>query len=268
MPDLTGTMHQIIEATLGQSKLRDITTSQVGNYKGYMERYNHCNFRTFQVFLSKAKFLYKHCSNIKIITDKKDELLSNIVFQCFVATLVNGAKLKKRVESGKYDMQYPLPVHYPFVELFVEKGIYNLDNTKTDMQNYADAAFGGLPGDDLVKILKSEYFIHDEGWVNNLVDAGFDQKLYTDTVDAMRDGISKSSKPVRLIKIPGFYSSDKKYEPVINSSEELNRLINNKTSSIKKSSLESILESDIWTEELEKYIADELRRGDNKPLLM
>lgn len=282
-PDVSTTMHQIIQDTLGNtSALKDILNNQVAKYCAYFEQYKHPNFRTFQFFISKAVFLYNHCSKMKFQEQHKRSLMEEMVLQCFVSSLAFKSRMHK-LESSLDDMAYPLKIEISFIPDYVEYGIYNKQTAKNDLQHYVDSHFATIiPDDDPLIQLRDSYYLNDEKWVSekyaevmksleenqyptsfyslilriacDLTKIGFEDVSYSGVEKQMRALIAEHNNTDYISSSAGYLSNTEEYKRINNTIDKLNEMILKNVSKGRTKSLEAVLESKDWIKELEKYV--------------
>lgn len=299
-PDVTSTMH-LIAAGLSNKALADIVDSQVGRYSEYMSFYKHCNFRTFQFFLSKASFLYSHCSRMQFDEDVKASLMREIVWECFQACLVFKAGMNYEVfETRNVVDGCPIRLDIPFIMKYVEIGEYSAQVAKKQLLDYSTTyLINDDDGEDPLNLLREQRLIHDDKWIleqysklnknlkkgkyssayygnilndiNQLTEMGFDNKMLDDTIAVMENNIRSSTEPLPDI-IQVRRMSEKEAEEAgsgffIKDLDRLNDLIKDTGNQNRYNNLKKALASKNWVRDLEKFITKEKKYRKYLPLL-
>ena len=167
LPNVSGVMHKIIQNSVSSEKLSAILDGQVGQYVRLMSHYKHTNFRTFQFFIGKIKYLYNACSRMKICNDKnKDWLMERVVEQGFYACL--SYKVNVGYTERSSSSQFSLQVTLQFIDQYVFFGIYHPDKAKKELiaycENHNEISF---ESNDPYVTLAKEYYKHDQAWVED-----------------------------------------------------------------------------------------------------
>ncbi|WP_022765327.1 P-loop NTPase fold protein [Butyrivibrio sp. XPD2006] len=275
-PDLVDVMHHIIKR-VNDAGLKEILKSQVARYKQYMQVYNHYNFRTFQFFISKIKFLYDSYSKMSFEKDMPDSIAQDMVMQCFLSALKYKANIPDDKVKGRITLK--------FVETYVVSGIYNEERAKTKLSDYFDDYYrNAIPDDDAAKLLENEYLKHDPEWVNEQVEQiiknlkknkyppqrygdiletimlfkdHLDQNpnAYAKALSLMKRNIDKMFEPSLFIPLSRYRIDPTKQEQYEDSVAELNSLIK-KANANMDNTLSSVLSDNDWVNSLKKRLND------------
>ncbi len=275
-PDLVDVMHHIINR-VNDECLKEILNSQVARYKQYMQEYNHYNFRTFQFFISKIKFLYDSYSKMSFEKDMQDSIAQDLVMQCFLSAL----KYKANIPDSNHKFSITLQ----FVETYVISGVYDEENAKTKLSDYFEDYYRNvIPNEDAVKLLEKEYLKHTSTWVveqveqviSNLKKNKYPPQRYGDILETilrfedhlgpnpdavknalslMRRNIDKMFEPSRFIPHSRNPIDPTKQEQYDDSVAELNSLIK-KANAKMDNSLNSVLSDNDWVNSLKKRLND------------
>lgn len=275
-PDLVDVMHHIINK-VNDECLKEILNSQVARYKQYMQEYNHFNFRTFQFFISKIRFLYDSYSKMFFEKDMPDSIAQDLVMQCFLSAL----KYKANIPDSNYKYSITLQ----FVDTYVVSGVYDEERAKTKLADYFEDYYRNvIPDNDAVKLLEKEYLKHDPEWVNeqaeqiikNLKENKYPPQRYgdiletilsfedhlgqnshavQDAISLMEDNINNMSEPSRFIphsRNPIDLTKQKRYEHSVVKLNAIIKVVNAKMDN----SLNSVLLDDDWVNSLKKRLND------------
>ncbi len=281
-PEIKNACQVIIDRAKLDDYLKKALLDNVDSFCNVMNRYNHHNLRTFQFFISKVSFIYKHFLSIKPTDKEKDYMMSvfqDIIYDCFIYTVQYKSDYRPYT-GNELDVSER---DFPSVDKYIKTGNFMLDDFKNEIVQYIEINYvSKISSEDPAKQLYNGYYANTEKWcrdklgeikdnlINNkypisfysdivltiqiLIHWGFEDSIMNDFKELMLENISSSTVST-YIDDDIFYISDVKIktntEMIIH---ELNEAIRNRISDTRIKTVAEILTSDDWAIELEEYV--------------
>ena len=280
-PDIKSIAKKIIKDSDAEESLKDALMEKVDNFYLVMDIHSHHNLRTFQFFLSKVCYLYTKFNVIDVEDEYKKELLYFLIDDCFRWAVqfkgnipVSTDRLKKAVYEARKKSAA--------IKLYVETGEFKENEFEEDLKKYVESELKNkLPDNDPFNLLCHHYYYHTQKWceerleevkqklqcgryplsvytklivlIANLIEIGFSDSYMTDVKNLMVENIIKMDTPVKLDNNVFFIEDREQKQKVKNIIDEINSVIIAQDKQVKQKTIEEILSSERWVEELDEY---------------
>lgn len=175
--DLVSIIHKFINQCKSDDNLKKHLGENVKYFIEVMSENSHDNLRTFQFFLSKIEYLYKHFSSFKIDSSYENTTLDFIIKNCFMICVEYRGNIQ--VPEDRYlQINFQNKRRMPTIINYVKYSIFDLKSFLKDINVYIDAELAvRLPDDDPYTLLYKQYYLQTQDWVEEKINLIL-EKLY------------------------------------------------------------------------------------------
>ncbi|MCI8484499.1 MAG: hypothetical protein HFH41_09180 [Lachnospiraceae bacterium] len=290
-PDIKNIVKTIIENSDAENTLKEGLLENIDSFYLVMDMYGHHNLRTFQFFLSKICYLYAKLHCISVEEEYKKELLYFLIGDGFRWAVQFKGNIPVPTDGWERAV-YEARKKSESIKLYVETGEFNENKFEEELMKYVEIELKNkLSDNDPVNLLHHQYYYHTQKWceerleevkqrlqcgkyplfvyteiivlIANLIEIGFSDSYMTDVKNLMVENIMGMNTPVKLDNDVFFIEEGERKQKVINIIDEINSVIIAQDKQIKQKTIEEILSSERWVEQLNEYT-----ESDNYKLFM
>ena len=261
---------------------KSVLISQLEAIRSVMKFRNHYNLRTFQFFLSRITILIRQIRDIGISEKYNQLVFSEVIGECFRATV----KYKANISQPKWEPEQNMTrdLKFPSVVFYVEGGELLQDRFKNEVEKYINELENAITPDDPFNLLNDKYFLNTQEWceekirllLERLKDNVYPRHMYLRIIALLcrlqKYGFSsnymdeakqymicnvKNGSDTEIIDTTFLHLFDDEIElrtKIKNIADEVNQVITENNGHIRHLSINEILKSDNWSEELEEYL--------------
>jgi KAP family P-loop domain. len=278
---------EICTMMIGQSTLtmdeKNLLKESLQDMKLRMDLHSHHNLRTFQFFMSKATYLLERIREITIPLEQRNCVQSQVVSECFLATVKYKANIKPRKWEPEM-VSFANNRRFNSVEVYVETGEFDLEKYSSDIEKYVEEISHNIAIDDPFSLLKNQFYIHSQKWCETrmeeiidrldknkyhhslfsqiiinlckIVNYGFDKSYVERAKKCIIKSITeKPSESERLDETYLHFIEEKELLAEIREIiAEINLAIESSSKEARKNSVNLILQEENWASYLDKYI--------------
>lgn len=280
-PDIEQIFVLLVEKTSISDNNKVRILNEMEDLKSVMNYYGHHNLRTFQFFLSKVSYLLERLKEIEVQKEYEERIKTCIIDECITSSV----KYKANVKLAKWEQEISIARANPKLKSiinYVEKGEFNIEEYKTDVNKYIGELSQTVSHDDPYSLLYNQYYYQSQKWCEEkieemlqlleadtyprcvytkmiiilvrLVSYGFDENYLLRAKEAMINNTQNNSNLVRIDKDVFFLDDSEmkhRIQVIIN---EINQAISMNGNLERRKNINEILNGDNWVEELGTYI--------------
>lgn len=281
-PDMRSIFEALIKKSAMSEDVKQILIDGLGTIKSTLDTYGHHNLRTFQFFLSKAKYLCEKAQNIEELKEEyKEGALVFIIYDCLIWAVMFKGNYQPPTDLFR-KAEYESRKKSQSIELYVRTGEFEEDFFKREMLGYIEEELiNKLQNDDPLFLLSNQYYFHKQEWCEEqiqyimerlkenrytisqyvtvlialarLIELGFSADYLTNAKELMLSNIP-NMQTVYKINLGAYnhlHSSIREMiQPIV---VELNNAIIGQDEKLKYSSISGILMQENWVDLLEEY---------------